>query len=1099
MVVRQRVTAECWERVGAVARQLLSAGSMDALAGVLEREVSALAEAARISIYLREEESGRLRLMRAVGFDDREWPDVEREADSGCLGWVIRNRAVLDVTDVGEELPPSFSVGRSDARAVLYYPIVHNARVVGCVGLESADPAAFDEGQKLALSFIVELASASYARLALLAESERQVKDLQEQRRQQAAFRALTDNAVCAVALADLKGRLVYGNRAVYELFGYDFEAQEMSGRPLVEFWPDDDVPLLMEVVLPQALEGGWHGKVRQKRKDGSIFHADLMVFPVQDDEENTAFLAAIITEREETRKMSPASSALFGAMLDSIPMPVFVTDREGRYLFVNRAFAEFEGVSPEDVLGKTVYECRPGEESLMYHQDDQALMKADGRRVYEFQVTDSAGVEHYGVFTKACYHNADGSVAGLVGTLLDITERRRLEEQVRDLLHRRIYQVQTAVGIAQEITTAATMGELFERVVTLVKERFGYYHVQLFRYEPAMNAMVLAFGYGEAGQRMMAGGYKLELGRGVVGQAAAIGEAVLVADVSEYPEWVPLRYLPESRGELAVPIKWRDQVLGVLDVHSNVANVLSEDDLILLEDLCGQIAIVMENARLREEMEESLGELERLTRAMIREGWETFRGAEELPGGYLFDLLDVRRADDLWMPEIRQAVSRRSMVRSDAGVAVTPMQVRGEVVGVVGVYDDPEQPLSPDDLSLIETVSEQVALALESARLLRQTQAALAEVEATHRRYLREAWESFLISRGEELSGYLAGPDGIKPLEEVVLPEMAEALERGEPVSFEDDGDGARRTALAVPLRIRGQTIGVVDFYREGSDREWTEEELSLVQALVAQVADSIEGERLFAQTQASLAEAERLYQASRRISTARSRQEIIGVVLDVIASTAAELAMVFMFEKPSEGDVPEWQELVAFWSRDGGESPMPLYKRYMAAGHSLSSLLSANEPLVIPDVLDDERVDAGVREMLRAENVRAMAFVPLSVGDEWLGHVVVMLHSSHEFTPDELRVYRAVSDQAAVALRSLRLLQEAESRARRERLIREITSKIRGSVDLESILNTAVRELGQALGVSRVFVKLSTRPDEGPRELEAGGDASGEPVGQG
>jgi GAF domain-containing protein len=81
-------------------------------------------------------------------------------------------------------------------------------------------------------------------------------------------------------------------------------------------------------------------------------------------------------------------------------------------------------------------------------------------------------------------------------------------------------------------------------------------------------------------------------------------------------------------------------------------------------------------------------------------------------------------------------------------------------------------------------------------------------------------------------------------------------------------------------------------------------------------------------------------------------------------------------------------------------------------------------------------------------------------------------------------MRIYDSVNDQAATALRSARLYQDAQNRARREQLIREITSKMRGTPDLDTILNTAVQELGKALGVSRAFVRLSTGPGTTPSE---------------
>jgi len=130
--------------------------------------------------------------------------------------------------------------------------------------------------------------------------------------------------------------------------------------------------------------------------------------------------------------------------------------------------------------------------------------------------------------------------------------------------------------------------------------------------------------------------------------------------------------------------------------------------------------------------MEENLRELERLTRAMSREGWEAFR-REAGPTGYLFDQFTVVSADDYWAPEIGMAVKRGMIVpptSDERPAAVTPLLVRGEVIGALGVHDDPQNPLSQGDLALVNLVSEQVAQALESARLFEQTQATLAQTE---------------------------------------------------------------------------------------------------------------------------------------------------------------------------------------------------------------------------------------------------------------------------------------------------------------------------------------------------------------------------------
>jgi len=215
-------------------------------------------------------------------------------------------------------------------------------------------------------------------------------------------------------------------------------------------------------------------------------------------------------------------------------------------------------------------------------------------------------------------YRQADADRA-LLERSLDLTSEELIErnqqlwqriaelEQGGMVLERRARQVQTITEIAQEIAAATELDELFRLVVTLVKERFGYYHAQIFRYDPELNAMRVVEGYGEVGEKMKAAGHNLPYGQGVVGTAAATGEAVLSSDVSQDSYWTPNPDLPDTWGELAVPIKlrrmedgeWKDDVLGILDVQSDTAGALSEEDQVLLLGLAGQIAVAIQRSQL--------------------------------------------------------------------------------------------------------------------------------------------------------------------------------------------------------------------------------------------------------------------------------------------------------------------------------------------------------------------------------------------------------------------------------------------------------------------------------------------------------------------
>lgn len=275
-------------------------------------------------------------------------------------------------------------------------------------------------------------------------------------------------------------------------------------------------------------------------------------------------------------------------------------------------------------------------------------------------------------------------------------------------LYERRALQVRTSTQISQEIAAVPALDELYRLVVTLIKERFDYYHAQIFRYDPEINAVRLIAGYGEVGQRMLAEGHQLEMGVGVVGRAAETGQPVLATDVTQDRNWRPNPHLPETQGELAVPIRLREEVFGILDVQSVRAGALTLDDQLLLQQLCGQIAVAIENTRLREEMEGRLETLNLLQQSMSRAGWEALREQRRGLYGYAYDGQAVQ-------PLAQPPEAERE-------VYVAPVAVQQEIVGQLAVQADPAHPLSAEERMLLDAIAEQVASALDRARLFEDT-----------------------------------------------------------------------------------------------------------------------------------------------------------------------------------------------------------------------------------------------------------------------------------------------------------------------------------------------------------------------------------------
>lgn len=115
--------------------------------------------------------------------------------------------------------------------------------------------------------------------------------------------------------------------------------------------------------------------------------------------------------------------------LLDTIPSPVFFKDVSGRYLGCNRAFEEFLGKSREEIIGKSVYDMAPIEIACKYAEKDQELFERPGGQTYEWKIKAVNGSVREVIFNKATFTDSSENVAGLIGVILDITERKRAED----------------------------------------------------------------------------------------------------------------------------------------------------------------------------------------------------------------------------------------------------------------------------------------------------------------------------------------------------------------------------------------------------------------------------------------------------------------------------------------------------------------------------------------------------------------------------------------------------------------------------------------------------------------------------------------------
>ena len=236
--------------------------------------------------------------------------------------------------------------------------------------------------------------------------------------------------------------QLMVNRKGFFEVPFMSAGCETLFGRPLTgldyaELWfdrmPPDDLAALRKSLAAAAKRmAAWEMEFRIALPDGSLKWLRGSANPLQLPTGALLWNGVLldITELKRSEQALRDREAFQNLLMDTIPSPVFYKDCQGRYLGVNQAFEKLFGKSRNELIGKNVFDITVPELAAIYHAKDVALFEKPGTQVYEVPLRDAAGGLHDVVFHKASIVDAQGAVTGLVGIILDITERKRMEEK---------------------------------------------------------------------------------------------------------------------------------------------------------------------------------------------------------------------------------------------------------------------------------------------------------------------------------------------------------------------------------------------------------------------------------------------------------------------------------------------------------------------------------------------------------------------------------------------------------------------------------------------------------------------------------------------
>lgn len=175
----------------------------------------------------------------------------------------------------------------------------------------------------------------------------------------------------------------------------------------------------------------------------------------------------------------------------------------------------------------------------------------------------------------------------------------------------RRANLLSAAAEVSQNITHILDIEALLPKTVDIICEAYDFYYAGVFLIDEAGEFAVLRAGYGEPGRIMMENNHKLAVGgNSMIGACTALNEARISLDVDTEEVWYPNPVLPETRSEMALPLAIGERVTGAVTVQSVESAAFSDEDISSLQAMANQLAIAIDNARQRRELEEAHAEL---------------------------------------------------------------------------------------------------------------------------------------------------------------------------------------------------------------------------------------------------------------------------------------------------------------------------------------------------------------------------------------------------------------------------------------------------------------------------------------------------------
>jgi GAF domain-containing protein len=228
------------------------------------------------------------------------------------------------------------------------------------------------------------------------------------------------------------------------------------------------------------------------------------------------------------------------------------------------------------------------------------------------------------------------------------------------------------------------------------------------------------------------------------------------------------------------------------------------------------------------------------------------------------------------------------------------PLSIRNEIIGVLDVQSTTPGAFAENDANILGVLADQVAIAIENARLFGQTQQALTEVQSLYTQFLQKEWQSF--GRQESRIGYHKSIVGGKALETPIeSDEIRQVLDKGEVIVLDGRNDMSQ-PSIVVPVKLRGQTIGVLNITAPTKNRKWSQDEINMAQVISDRLALALDNARLLQESQRRAAKEAKIGEVTAKIGASINIRNVLQTAVQELGRALPGSEVVIQFEQDED-----------------------------------------------------------------------------------------------------------------------------------------------------------------------------------------------------